>query len=161
MLRICGILLLSAIPVGIGWIKSRRILKEQEDIQGALFLVTQFRQRIAYGQVPVLDIVRQMPKNQYRLVDALSDQMCNNVIPKIAWDNVSQGLRCQSICDIMRDLFESLGVSDCASQLQICDMTIDRLESVQTKNSEEIIIRSKLSRTIGMLAGTFIAIILL
>ena len=61
----------------------------------------------------------------------------------------------------MGNLFDSLGVSDRVSHLQICDMTIERLRAIQTEISGEIMVRSKLSRTIGMLAGAFLAIILL
>lgn len=161
MLRVCGILLLSAIPMGIGWIRSRHILIEQEEIQAALFLVTQFRQGIAYSQLPIVDIVRQMPKNQYDLVDNLSKQFTVFKSPKDAWSAASKKICCHQIFDIMNTLFDSLGVSDRVSQLQICDMTLDRLGVIQTEISGEILVRSKLSRTIGLLAGAFVAIILL
>ncbi len=161
MLRICGILLLSAIPVGIGWIRSRHTLKEQDEIRAALFLVTQFRQGIAYCQLPIVDIVRQLPRNQYDLVDNLSMHFHAFAAPKDAWNAASKKISCHHIVDIMRNLFDSLGVSDRVSQLQICDMTIERLRAIQTEISGEIMVRSKLSRTIGLLAGAFLAIILL
>ncbi len=161
MLRICGILLLSAIPVGVGWIKSRHVLIEQEEIQGALFLVTQFRQGICYSLAPIVDIAMQMPAQRYGIVDNLSTCFHQGKSPKDAWVEVSGKVRCSQIIDIMRDLFDSLGVSDQASQIQICDMTADRLRDMQTSIGERILVRSKLSRTIGLLAGAFLAIILL
>ncbi len=161
MLKICGILLLSAIPIGIGWIKSRHVMIEKDELQGALFLVAQFRQGICYSQSPVVDIVMRMPKQRYDMVDSLVLEFTKGRSPKNAWHEISKKVRCRQITDIMRDLFDSLGTSDRVSQLQICDMTSDRLREMELKLSESVLIRSKLSRTIGLLAGAFLAIILL
>lgn len=161
MLRVCGILLLSAIPIGVGWYKSRQIMREQEEIQGALFLVTQFRQGICYSQLPIVDIIMRLPKKRYELVDKLISCFDVDKSPKEVWDNVSHSLRCIQIKGVMRDLFDSLGASDRASQIKICDMTAEQLREIQLALSEKIHVRSKLSRTIGLLAGAFLAIILL
>lgn len=161
MLRICGILLLSAIPVSVGWIKSRHVMIEKDELQGAIFMVSQFRQGICYSQSPVADIAMQIPKQRYEFVDYFSAQFTQGKSPKHAWLETSKKVRCQQITDILRDFFDSLGGSDRVSQLQICDMTSERLREMEMKLSETIIIRSKLSRTIGLLAGAFLAIILL
>ena len=161
MLRICGILLLSAIPIGVGWCRSRQIMTEQEEIQGALFLVAQLRQGIAYSQLPIADIVMRLPQKRYGLTDKLSSCFDSNKSPKEVWDEISHSLRCAQIEGIMMDLFDSLGASDRASQIKICDMTAEQLREIQQVFSEKIHVRSKLSRTIGLLAGAFLAIILL
>ena len=161
MLRICGILLLSAIPVVVGLMQSRRITAEKDEIQGALFVVSQFRQGICYSQSPVADIAMQMPEHRYEIADNISSCFSEGRSPKDAWMVASKKLRCRQIEDVMRDLFDSLGVSDRVSQMQICDMALERLQIIQMKMNEGIVIRSKLSRTIGLLAGAFLAIILL
>ena len=161
MLRAFGILLLSSVPVIWGFIQSRCIIHEKNELQGVIFFVTQLRQGITYSQTPIHDIVMQIPKQQYEIVDTLSMHFLGGKNPRQAWKDTKKSVHCKPIQDILQNFFDALGNSDRISQDSVCQMTVEQLREIQKQTNEEIMVRSKLSRTIGLLSGAFLAIILL
>lgn len=161
MLRIFGILLLSAIPVMLGFIRSHRVMLEKDELQGILFFITQLRQGITYSQAPIRDIVMQIPQQQYEIIDNLTVHFLNEKNPRQAWREARKTVHCKSIQDILQNFFDSLGNSDRITQDNVCQIAIEQLREIQKQINEEVASRSKLSRTIGLLSGAFLAIILL
>lgn len=161
MLKVFGILLLSAIPIGLGLRKSHQLMQQKEDIAGLLFLVMQCRQGIAYQQLPLAELICRLPRQRYNIIDRLIEHIQDEAPPLSAWKEASQALHYQPICPIMDDYFSALGSSDQNSQLKICDMTAARLEEIRLTLEKETSAKSKLYRTVGILAGVFIAILLI
>jgi stage III sporulation protein AB len=85
----------------------------------------------------------------------------NGKNPRQAWREARKTVHCKSIQDILQNFFDSLGNSDRITQDNVCQIAIEQLREIQKQINEEVASRSKLSRTIGLLSGAFLAIILL
>ncbi len=161
MFKIFGVLLLSAIPIIFGLGKSRNIIQQKQEVAALIGLVTRCRQGIAYQQLPLADLIHQLPKQQYKSIDRLSGYLQHGVSPVQAWRKIAMDIHYSPILSIMDDYFSALGTSDQDSQLKICDMTSARLEEIRMKLETETPTKAKLYRTVGILAGAFIAILLI
>ncbi len=161
MFKIFGILLLSAIPIVFGLGKSRTLIQQKQEVAGLIALVVRCQQGIAYQQMPIADLIHQLPKQQYKIIDRLSEHLQNGASPVQAWKKTAMEIHYPLILPIMDDYFSSLGTSDQDSQLKICNMTSARLEEIRMKLETEIPTKAKLYRTVGILAGAFISILLI
>ncbi len=161
MFKAFGILLLSTIPILLGLRKSRQLVQQREDIAGLLFLVNQCRQDIAYQQLPLAELISRLPRQRYKIVDCLIKHMQHEPTPLSAWNKTKQILTHQPSLSVMNDFFSALGTSDRDSQIKICNMIAARLEELRLALESEASTKAKLYRTVGILAGVFIAILLI
>lgn len=157
MFKVFGVLLLSAIPMFYGIHKSRQLCLQKKNLDGLLYLVRECRQGIAYQQLPIRDLITGLPSKQYPILEHLILNI-KEKDPLSAWEIISEQEN-TSVKLVMDDFFRALGTSDRESQLQICDIAAKRLEQIQLSSREETAVKIKLYRTVGMLAGAFIAII--
>lgn len=157
MFKTFGILLLSCVPVLIGIKKSNLINEQKQHIEAFLYFVRECRQEIEFQQRSITDIIGHLPSNNYRILNQLTLTIRDSS-PSAAWNRISHHVEPDTAL-IMNDFFNHWGNSDCRSQLQICDITVKRLEQLHDKFSTETVKKMKLYRTIGVLAGAFIAII--
>ncbi len=160
MFKIFGILLLSVIPISVGFKKSRQLTLQKKDIDGLLFLVHECRQNIAYQQLPLSELIGQLPRRRYRIIDCLIEHIQLSS-PLTAWNNSKSIMTHPQALAVMTDYFSALGTSDRDTQLEICNRTAARLDEIRLAFDSEISAKAKLYRTIGILAGIFIAIILI
>ncbi len=161
MFKIFGILLLSAIPIVFGLGKSRNLIQQKQEVAGLIGFVARCRHGIAYQQLPLVDLMRQLPKQQSKIIERLNEHLQNGASPVQAWKETAMDIHYSPIFPIMDDYFSALGTSDQDSQLKICDMTSARLEEIRMKLETETPTKAKLYRTVGILAGAFIAILLI
>lgn len=157
MFKIFGILLLSGIPVLMGIEKGRAINTQKQNMEAFLYFVRECRQEIEFQQRSITSVLDRIPSNNYHILEQLIS-LIKKTSPLEAWEQVSDQLQTDARI-IMNDFFNHWGVSDCRSQLHICDITIRQLEQLYLRFSSETVKKTKLYRTIGVLAGFFIAII--
>ena len=160
MLKWLSILLLSSLPIMWGWMKSHQLQMHKQEVIGFLSWVQTCRQGISYQQLPICDLFQKMQQIRYPIIKQLGD-LLKVTSPDHAWQRVSPQISFAPLAPIMDAFFLSLGTSDCDSQLKICDITIAQLEQMQAELEKETPTKAKLYRTIGALAGVFIAIILI
>ncbi len=161
MFKIFGILLLSTVPVVIGLKKSQNLMCQKQEVSGLIRFVARCRQGIAYQQLPLAYLVEQLPKQQSKTIDCLREHLQKGASPMAAWQETAKDIHYPMILPIMNDYFSALGASDKESQLKICDMTSARLEEIRLMLETDAPAKAKLYRTVGMLAGAFIAILLI
>ncbi len=161
MFKIFGILLLSAVPIVFGLRKSQNLMYQKQEVSEIIGLIARCRQGIAYQQLPLASLIQQLPKQQSQTIDRLREHLQNGASPMSAWQDTAKGICCPVILPIMNDFFSALGTSDKESQLNICDMTSARLEEIRLMLEADAPAKTKLYRTVGVLAGAFIAILLI
>ena len=159
MLKMLGILLLSLAPILYGLSKSRQLQIQRSNFEGLMYLVESLRQGIGYQQKTVPQLLEEVSDEKYSIIRSIkSTQDAGDL--SVTWDALSPS-ECPQAYTVMSQFFKALGTTDRDSQLSVCDMTLHRLEEIFKENEKDTQGKCKLYRSLGVLAGAFIAIILI
>ena len=162
MLKTLGVICLSAIPVYIGFCESRTIGDRLSDIEGYLLLVRRMEELVCFSQLPfgaMMEKICREEGGRYRVIRILGDHLEKNLAPLDLWRACEEPDA--SLTPVLTDFFASCGKTPVDGQAQLCRTTITRLETIYEERKKSSENKRRICRTVGILGGAFLAIILL
>lgn len=173
MLKFIGIVMLAATAIAIGCIMAFRVNQRVEELIYIKKLMLMFKGELRYKNAMLSEAfmaVAVRAKRPYdRLFTGLAEATEENhttTMAKVFETKVDELLTADTFLknkDVhwFKELGETMGYQDRKMQLANIDLYIDRLTSVVEEEKEKMNETMKMYRTLGVMAGLFIAIVLI
>lgn len=173
MLKITGLILLVSAAVSTGSIMAHRVRQRVEELIYIKKLMLIFKGELRYKNAMLSDafmsVAIKAKKPYDRLFEELSEATEENhstTMAKVFEDKIETVLAPDTYLkreDMVRleELGETMGYQDKKMQLANIDLYIDRLSSTITEEKEKMNETVKMYKTLGIMAGLLIAVVLI
>lgn len=139
--------ILALIFLAVGAVKAAEVKKREEAILEALKAAQLIKNEIRYKRAPFWSICETVEKSGFKYITAQDG--------KIAIDCVAGG----EASGIFSELFDSVGISDFSSQLELCEECCERLAAIYSSVHGETPGKIKVYAALGVFAALSVFII--
>lgn len=171
MLKMLGAVLVIAATTLAGWIQARQYANRPQQIRRLILALKRLETEIMYGFTPLPDALDRIGEQSGGAVGSIFHRAAQNMKPpdnrtaqealqlalEAGWKTTAMKAVEQ---DIMRQFSYTLGTSDRKDQLGHIATAVRQLESEEHEAREEQNRYEKMFRSLGLLFGAFIVIIL-
>lgn len=163
-MKLLGILCLVLACTGAGIYAARKLKKEVTAFEQLISLTEQCASVIRCQSPELAELLRQLGEmGQFHFPDAVRRGLAPGVSPSVLWRSAiwNDSAVPKAAREILCSLGEVLGTTDLPGQLSAIALHQERLERAATESRERCLRQGKLYRSLGMLGGALLAILLL
>lgn len=170
-MKIVGCILIMCSTSGMGYLYAGEVKRRQEDLKATRSVALLLRGDIRYAQTPLPEAFENVAKrHEGRLLEFLCEVAArlkerNGLSFAEIWGQAESYLSDTSLTKkdklLLHQLGESLGYLDKEMQLNTIDLFLSQTEESIAELSKEMVTRMRLYRSIGIMAGIFVVIIIL
>ena len=166
MIKFIGIILIVASSSLVGIMFSDKLKKRVAELNLINYMLEEISVLIRYKALPVYEIIKALKENQmYNSLNFINLINCNMQIPfNKAWEESIDNSKSELSSNdkkLLKSFGNSLGTSDISGQLasiEVFKVDFKKLEKEATNEYEK---KSKLYRSLGILCGMFVSIMLI
>ncbi|MNJ41771.1 stage III sporulation protein SpoAB [compost metagenome] len=171
MVKMLGAALIVLAATLFGFAKARQFASRPAQIRHLILALKRLETEIMYGFTPLPDALQRIANQCSEPVKSLMEGAAGNMIPPLNWTAqqslqhaIETGWKHTAMKsaekDVMLQLGFTLGTSDRKNQIGHIATAIRQLESEEQAAREEQARYEKMSRSLGLLGGAFIVILL-
>ena len=161
-MRFIGVILISIIPVAVGFIKSARAAKCCEQAAAVVYAVDEAWQCIRYRSMPLCEIIGHLCGAKRLMVLGLSAPDDFGDISNAISRSVRQsGINDEKAADILLEFLNSLGKSDISGQQSVCELYRKAAAEHCDELNRQLKSTQRLYSALGVLCGLFCAVLLI
>lgn len=158
-LRLAGILLISWVPLAIGYIKSKSMQSDLTGRKELLCALRELEQLLRVSMRPTGELLINMSRSgRFFFLDPSDppDQVIENVCARL-----SDRIKDEQTLETTRSMFQSLRMIDAEGACACVSRTCDQLMRSVVEREETYLNKSPLYRKLGLLISVFLFILLL
>lgn len=170
MLKVCGAVLLLAGTAGFGFLRALAVHRQYEELLYLKKIILMLKGEICYTLSCMSEVFYRLSQRVKEPYKTVFSQFCSELeksqgnFQEIWRETVINPLRicvgCGRELDKLEELGETMGYLDKEMQVNYLELFLEQLELSIKERGQQVYYEEKLSRTLGILAGIFLVIIL-
>ena len=164
-MKVVGILLLFAAAGSAGFLKAAGLRRRTFELDGLLQLVGRIHSEMRYFRTPALELVERLTGlgefEKYRVVSAFHERLTHAPELVSAWADTPAPQLTDGDRQVVDEFMAAFGKTDLAGQRDVCAGAADRLRRQREEAAEACGAKARLYRSLGLLCGALIAVVLI
>ena len=168
MLKIAGILLIIATGAAVGIMQARKLSNRVTFFEDYICVITEIQSNISYSAAPLSEIIDNIHsrKSISPFLNKLKDFMCSDISFREAWTKTVYSFDCGGCLSdddkkLINDFGLGLGTTDIDGQVAHCKLSLTLAADRLNLYRNEKLNKGKLYRTLGVLTGAAVGLLII